>query len=218
MTGPARKTRRLADWNVSFHSSIQSRFSWKRAQREPLQPLKRSQARSRQLSSSVPQSPQLHPTIHFPDFPVSPEMLTGTLASSALWHDLPALPPAFNEIRVGNVTQWVLLFSCGNQSKHQDVFCRYQGRHGMTYQWDEKPISWRNFNTQKSSFQGDSGNKGGFIREGTEKGTLAGSCTNPGNLNAFDYQRWFTSVHSAHEVLWKMLHLSALTHYFTTWA
>lgn len=26
-------------------------------------------------------------------------MLTGTLASSALWHDLPALPPAFNEIR-----------------------------------------------------------------------------------------------------------------------
>lgn len=44
-------------------------------------------------------------------------------------------------------------------------------------------------------------NKGGFIREGSEKGTLEGSCTTSGNLNASDYQRWFTSVHFAPSIV-----------------
>lgn len=125
-TGPARKTRRL--WRATLGSAFSSEQS------EPSsQSLAGGQASSKDLSSSVPRLLQLHPTRHFPDFPVSPEMLMGAPASSAFWHDLVAFPPTFCEIRESGMsfTPWVLLLNSGNQGKHQGVRCPSQERHKM---------------------------------------------------------------------------------------
>lgn len=193
---------------------------FKRTQREPSQPLAGSQARSKDISSSVPQSPQLHPTRHFPDFPVSPEMLTSAPASSALWHDLVAFPPTFNEIRESGMsfTQWVLLLNSRNKRKHQNVCCQSQERLGMTSLWKEKHFFWWNISSQKSSFQGCSGAKQrklhqGGIREGSTWQGVALTQVIWMLLIIRDDSLLFT----LHQVLWKALHLSALTHCYTTW-
>lgn len=60
-------------------------------------------------------------------------------------------------------------------------------------------FSWWNINSEKSSFQGCFV---GLMKEASSwrdqrREHLAGSCTNSGNLDASDYQRWFTSVHFA---------------------
>lgn len=130
---------------------------FKRIQSEPSQPLAGSQARSRDLSSCVPQASQLHPKRHFPDFPVSPEMLTGAPASSALWHDLDAFPPTFNEIRelgmsfTRSVT--TLLWKPKQTSRHLLSIPR------ESFSTGPKPSFWGNINSGKRSFQGCSGNK-----------------------------------------------------------
>lgn len=115
-------------------------------------------------------------------------------------------------------TQWVLLLKSENQSKHQDICCQFQRRHGKSSLWELKLRSWWNLNSEKSSFQGCFGDKWrrprqGGIREGSTWQGVALTQVIWMLLIIRDDSLLFT----LHQLLWKTSHLSALTHCFTRW-
>lgn len=127
-------------------------------------------------------------------------MLTGAPASSALWHDLAAFPPTFNEIRVRNAVHTMgVTIQIWKPKQTLGICCRSQGSRDVVSIWKQKYFSWWNTSSEMSSFLGLPGDKWRRASSGRSQRRehLAGSSTNSGNLNASDYQRWFTSVHFA---------------------
>lgn len=74
--------------------------------------------------------------------------------------------------------------------------------------WDDFPMEGKTFFLVKYQLSEEllSGLFWGQTKEASSgrdqrREHLAGSCTNSGNLNASDYQRWFTSVHFAPSIV-----------------